>query len=143
MFSTMAVLIIALLVSYGGLTSSAPLAPNTTTSYIEWRSEPDGRGTFSILTSCLITMILCVWTALHLNIPPLAPVPDERPKWKRIWESNVGRQTRWVLMGLLAPELVVYTAWMQQRLAKRIDKSVRSRSHKVRPSRPAGISQIS
>lgn len=33
-----------------------------------WRPEPKYRGTYSILSSCLITMALCVWSAVHLNL---------------------------------------------------------------------------
>jgi hypothetical protein len=36
---------------------------------ITWQPGPEGRGTLSILWSCVLTMILCVWTALHLNVP--------------------------------------------------------------------------
>ena len=38
-------------------------------STARWRPEPDVRGTFSILSSCLITLGLCAWSALHLNVP--------------------------------------------------------------------------
>lgn len=34
-----------------------------------WHPEPERRGTFSILSSCVITLALCVWTSIHLNIP--------------------------------------------------------------------------
>ena len=33
-----------------------------------WRPEPKYRGTYSILSSYLITMALCVWSAVHLNL---------------------------------------------------------------------------
>lgn len=34
-----------------------------------WTSEPDGRGTLSILWSCSFTMFLCSWSILFLNVP--------------------------------------------------------------------------
>ena len=34
-----------------------------------WVPEPDGRGTWSILWSCLVTTVLCTWSALHLDVP--------------------------------------------------------------------------
>jgi hypothetical protein len=59
-----------------------------------WEPEPNKRGTFSILSTCLFTMLLCVWTAVHLNIP------EDRSK-KQFW-----RKTLWLFFGLVAPELV-------------------------------------
>lgn len=34
-----------------------------------WQSEPDGRGTWSILWSCLVTVFLCTWSVMHCNVP--------------------------------------------------------------------------
>jgi len=34
-----------------------------------WVSEPQYRGTASILYSCIVTLILCVYSALHPNVP--------------------------------------------------------------------------
>lgn len=61
----------------------------------EWHPEPTTRGTFSLVSTCLITMGLCIWTAVHLNIPG----PGERVTqfWRKVF---------CVLIGLFAPELV-------------------------------------
>lgn len=32
-------------------------------------AEPDTRGTFRLLVSCVTTLSLCAYTAVHLNIP--------------------------------------------------------------------------
>jgi hypothetical protein len=37
-----------------------------------WTSSPDGRGTLDIITSCLVTIILCCWTTICPNIPALS-----------------------------------------------------------------------
>ena len=34
-----------------------------------WVDDPNTRGTWSILYSCVFTLVLCVWRAIHLNIP--------------------------------------------------------------------------
>ncbi|KAN0076495.1 hypothetical protein V8E54_006637 [Elaphomyces granulatus] len=34
-----------------------------------WISEPSGRGTASLLYTCLITIFLCVWSAMHIPVP--------------------------------------------------------------------------
>jgi hypothetical protein len=57
--------------------------------------EPAQRGTFSILSTCLITLGLCVWAAMHFNIP-------EHKSKGRQFRRKVG----WLIMGLLAPEMV-------------------------------------
>lgn len=34
-----------------------------------WVDEPNGRGTWGILSTCLVTIILCCWTSMCPNIP--------------------------------------------------------------------------
>ncbi|KAJ6115166.1 hypothetical protein N7486_000944 [Penicillium sp. IBT 16267x] len=34
-----------------------------------WVDEPDGRGTWSILSTCSLTIILCCWSSVYPNIP--------------------------------------------------------------------------
>ncbi|KAF2142451.1 uncharacterized protein K452DRAFT_270118 [Aplosporella prunicola CBS 121167] len=78
---------------------------NGTTS---WQPEPTTRGTFSILSTCLVTLSLCVWTAVHLNIPAYGQV--DRQKWRKL---------RWLTFTLFAPELVILTAYHQRKSAKK------------------------
>ena len=67
---------------------------------VHWKPSSNTRGTFDILTSCIITMLLCVWTAVHLNVSP--PEGFWKPKFRKV---------RWLLLALVAPEMVAYTAW--------------------------------
>jgi hypothetical protein len=67
-----------------------------------WMAEPKVRGTMGILKSCLITLGLCVWTAIHLNIDPI-----------RTRTRFLLFKTGWVLAGILAPELVLTWAFVQ------------------------------
>lgn len=71
------------------------------TDVVHWKASPITRGTFDILTICLTTLILCVWTAVHLNI-----ASSEATRW-----ANFGRKIGWLVLTLLAPEMVAYTAW--------------------------------
>jgi hypothetical protein len=73
-----------------------------------WVSEPLMRGTWRILYSCLFTLTLCVYTAIHLNIPK----PRETVL-EMIW-----RKTKWVLTAIFAPEAVLYAAYAQWYVAK-------------------------
>jgi hypothetical protein len=70
-------------------------APTNSTAY--WKASPNERGTLSILSSCIITLILCAYTSLHLNIPEHG---------KATWTHQFWRKTLWVVLGLGAPEVV-------------------------------------
>ncbi|KAA8911410.1 hypothetical protein FN846DRAFT_440923 [Sphaerosporella brunnea] len=72
-----------------------------------WVPGSRARGTFEILYSCTFTLALCVYTAIHLNVPP----PEPHFTFLR-------RKTKWALIALLAPELVLYTAWDQWNQAR-------------------------
>ena len=65
-----------------------------------WVSSPDGRGTFDILQSCLVTIILCTWSALHLNLP----ARNERHVF------FILRKAKWMVQTLLGPEFIVWLA---------------------------------
>jgi hypothetical protein len=84
-----------------------PLGNTTILPPTQWHPEPKFRGTFSILSSCLITMVLCIWTSLHLNLP----------EHKKEYQQKY-RKLGWMVLGLLAPELVVWNAWEQRKRAK-------------------------
>ena len=99
---------------FGNVTNNA-----TTT----WVSEPHGRGTWGILSSCIITISLCVWTAVHLNIP------EHQKTRQQLW-----RKAKWLVLGLLAPEVVAYVAWHQRKEAKEILSHVRKHAGQA-PSR--------
>lgn len=61
--------------------SSTPSSGNITQG---WTSSPNGRGTVDILWTCLITMFLCSWSVLCLQIPG---EKDTRFDifWRRCW----------------------------------------------------------
>ena len=80
-----------------------------------WVSDPNGRGTFSILSSCVLTLSLCVWSAIHLNVP--AHGETKVQAWLKT--------TKWVLLGIVAPELVTWVAWRQYASAKHLQEKVR------------------
>ncbi|RPB06945.1 hypothetical protein P167DRAFT_477651, partial [Morchella conica CCBAS932] len=65
-----------------------------------WKKEPKGRGTFSIILTSVLTLGLCVWTAIHPNVKPNASA----------WEK-VKHRLSYVLIGMLAPELVLAVAF--------------------------------
>ena len=109
-------------------TIAAPTSSwNTTSDIVHWEQEPNGRGTWGVLSTCTITMVLCVYTALHLNLPPPNPLPEGTSTWTRLSQSRSCRQVRWMLMALLAPELVVFTAWTQRKAAIELTEAMSAR----------------
>jgi len=96
-------------------TSPTVIATNSSgAATVGWVSDPAGRGTFSLLFSSLLTLGLCVWSAMHLNIPP----HDEQPA--QSWMKNF----KWGLIGVFAPELIVFAAWRQYNSAKALHAEI-------------------
>jgi hypothetical protein len=85
--------------------SSSTLTP----SKRGWVNQPDGRGTFDIIWSCLATLLICVWVMLHLNVPA---------KEDTTWTLFL-RKIRWLGLTILAPELLMLFASGQWASAKR------------------------
>ena len=83
--------------------SASDTSPDQNKLAYGWVLGPDDRGIGDILYSCLFTISLCVLTALHLNIPRIGSSLADRVK----------RKAKWVLIGIFAPEVVVYTALVQ------------------------------
>ncbi|KAF2017710.1 hypothetical protein BU24DRAFT_420757 [Aaosphaeria arxii CBS 175.79] len=75
---------------------------------VAWSSAPNVRGTWDLIASCVLTLTICVWSALHLNVPTEKSTLTER---------NL-RRTRWILLGVFAPELVVSSAFAQYLTAR-------------------------
>lgn len=90
-----------------------------------WYQPPNERGTWDIIVSCVLTLTICIWSALHLNVP----TQDSKLKDRNI------RRARWIVLGLFAPELVVSTAFAQfltaRWLYKEIKKDVQYRKEHV------------
>ncbi|KAK4159407.1 hypothetical protein QBC43DRAFT_304649 [Cladorrhinum sp. PSN259] len=85
-------------------------ARNTTA----WHPEPSFRGTYGLLSSCIVTMALCVWTAIHVNVPEL-----EREGTRRfLVPRQTWRKISFLVVGLFAPELISWAAFEQRREAR-------------------------
>ncbi|TVY76016.1 hypothetical protein LSUE1_G006257, partial [Lachnellula suecica] len=112
----MSVALSLLLLSTKSVVVSASANNTTTTSpeTVGWVSDPSGRGTFSLVSSCVLTLGLCVWSAMHLNIPPY----KEGALYG--WITYI----KWGLLGFVGPELVVLAAWRQYNSAKTLHAEV-------------------
>lgn len=74
----------------------SPLGSSTGSQQAVWQSEPNTRGTWTILSSCLLTLLLCLWKAVHLNVPDVRDSTGLR----------FARKAGWLVLGMLAPEIV-------------------------------------
>ena len=70
---------------------------NTITLRVGWTQGPNQRGTIDLLWSCLFTVFLCTWTVLSLNVPS---------RDDSFW-VQLGRKTRWSLIAIFGPEILV------------------------------------
>lgn len=85
--------------------------------YVQYMGDPNGRGTLSLIISCVLTLTLCVRSALHLNVPSNSQTSL----------NSLMAQFRWIVTGVYAPELVVFTAWRQWSSAKLLTYLVKKR----------------
>lgn len=80
--------------------------PPTLNATVAWQPAPPYRSTSNILISCLSTLFICVWSALHVDIA------TGRPTWSR-YQSKLG----WVFVALFCPELLFWIAFEQFQMA--------------------------
>ena len=79
-----------------------------------WHSTDCGRGTSDILWSCLATILLCVWTVIHLPVPCCSRfekgqlVPGEPSRSLRKWVIRSGIVP--AVISVIAPEFLTLTA---------------------------------
>ena len=92
------------LLGYSSHMSSIPAA---------WVNEPDGRGTWGLIQTCLLTLFLCVYTAVHLNV-----LPHQSKK------QSFFRRIRATLLACVAPEFMLVYAMYQWSLAKQLQSQL-------------------
>jgi hypothetical protein len=69
-----------------------------------WVGEPNQRTTFGILSLCFSTLVICVWSTVHLNIPTTRYSPTRR----------FFVQVLCMLIALVAPEVLFFLAMVQR-----------------------------
>lgn len=74
-----------------------------------WTPQPDGRGTLDIIWSCVITMSLCSWSILCMNLPA-----QKESRTQILW-----RKLALTALGVLCPEIIFELALSQWVSARR------------------------
>ena len=85
-----------------------------TTGIVGWAPEPQTRGTMGLVWSCLATIFLCTWNAVHPNLPAL-----DDSAW-----IVLGRRVNYLLIALVAPEYVCTRALTDFLDAREVQKKV-------------------
>jgi hypothetical protein len=94
-------LLIPVIILLALIQPAASLQNDTVTEYAGWTPSPKQRGTADILWSCCLTLLTCSWTVLHLNIP------SKRDGIFIIFS----RKAIWMLISIIAPELITMQAY--------------------------------
>jgi hypothetical protein len=85
----------------------------STFHHVGWKSESlNERGTLSLLYSCVSTIWVCSWSAVHLNVPA-----DNDSD-----SAICLRKIKWMGQTILAPEFVVTFSWHDRREARDLVK---------------------
>ena len=74
------------------------------------------RSVWSLLASCGLTLLICVWHAIH----PAVPLPHYR------WIHGILYQLTLMLVAFFTPEIMIATAFAEWHEAKQITKRVHS-----------------
>jgi hypothetical protein len=86
----------------------------TNATTIGWTPEPDSRGTLGLVWSCLATIFICVWSALHPNLPAENSRILDRMRY----------QAGYVALGLFAPEWLTLIALGDLEKARKVRHQV-------------------
>lgn len=84
--------------------------------------SPHIRGTLQIVWSCVLVLLTCTWSILHLNIPPQSTVRPGSWAHTRRGLLRVWTKIKWMMFTLLAPEYALGKAWSDRRSVKCIEK---------------------
>jgi uncharacterized membrane protein YwzB len=89
-------------------TPTCSLPPENT----KFTSVPNVRGTFDIVWACFAILLLCTWSVQHLNIQPLIKARAVG-QYTRLTAFLVKRKAKWMLLTLVAPEILIGYALSQ------------------------------
>jgi hypothetical protein len=79
----------------------------------KWHPEPTVRGTYSLVSSCILTLGICVWSAVHVEIS--AP-GRKKAQW--------GLKVLLVIIGMLTPEGIAFIALSERVRVSRLTKKM-------------------
>lgn len=96
------------------------VAPISSNEAVGWQPGGCYQSSWHIVSTCLSTMIACIWSIQHLNIPD---TDDSQ------WEKTK-RKMEWMVITVLFPEMILIRAVFEVHMAW---KALRLMSEKQRP----------
>lgn len=85
-----------------------------------WNPSPDGRGTLDLVYSCFLTIFLCTWSILCINVPAPGDTVIQ----------IFFRKMMFAALGVLLPEFTVQAALGQWLSARQSVKAFRKSGHR-------------
>ncbi|KAI3323706.1 hypothetical protein HD806DRAFT_522284 [Xylariaceae sp. AK1471] len=82
---------------------------------LSWATTSNVRSTSDLLWTSILTLSLCVYTVIHINIPP----PNEPNRLFYL------RKVGWVFVAILAPEFALWLAYQQWDVTRRLKQQLR------------------
>ena len=90
----------------------------------KWMGEPKQRGTYGIISLCFSTLIICIWSTVHFNVPTRRCTVTRR----------VFGQVFWMIFALLAPEALLFFAIYERIMASlTVKKVLKFHQHLAKP----------
>ncbi|KAL2075135.1 hypothetical protein VTL71DRAFT_77 [Oculimacula yallundae] len=90
-------------------------------------TSPNTRGTLDILYGSLFTIFICIWTVQHLNVPEQRDGRDQHWRGDIKWAlKGPQKKVKWMLVTLLAPEVLLAKSLAELMAAKRSVAIVRA-----------------
>jgi hypothetical protein len=77
--------------------------PGSNHQLVGWQDNPGRRGSLNILMNCAFTVLSCTWSIQHLNLP------DPKDCFCR----KLLRKSKWMLLTILLPELILAHAVLE------------------------------
>lgn len=96
--------------------------PLTIVNYVD---QPNTRGTFDILSTCLTTIFLCTYFVQHPNVPTHEPTHSNKGKI-----ASISKQVGMMVFTLLAPEFLLLKAIGYLLCAVALAEQIRERAKK-------------
>ena len=115
-----------LAIHYGHPTQFSPSDPR-----VGFQSGAVGRDTMDIISACASTLITCVYSSVHFDVPrseahrlPFSSKLRSKDFWLELWAKT----TFW-LLGIFSPEMLVLHAFYEHMIAQRDVAWMRAHGH--------------
>ncbi|KZW01080.1 hypothetical protein EXIGLDRAFT_693833 [Exidia glandulosa HHB12029] len=93
---------------------------------LSWQQGSNSRGSYDIVSLCASTLLICVWSAVHVDIPT-----------RQTFQSTYVKRIGWLVVGMVLPEMLVITALGQLIVARELVKAAQTYLPATQPASPS------